>query len=82
MRTGVVCVGGGIMSGDRDVARLRALQEIVDDTGVICIEMTDRVWLGRVADRLVEFSLRVHDLNERLLEARSEVQRLEAVVRE
>lgn len=75
MRIGVVCVGGGIMSGDVDVARLRALQEIVDETGVICLEMTDREWLARVAARLEELSGRV-------VELRAEVQRLEAVVGE
>ena len=75
MRIGVVGVGGGIMSGDVDVARLRALQEIVDETGVICLEMTDREWLARVAARLEELSGRV-------VELRAEVQRLEAVVGE
>jgi hypothetical protein len=75
MHIGVVCVGGGIMSGDVDVARLRALQEIVDETGVICLEMTDREWLARVAARL-------EDLFGRVVELRAEVQRLEAVVGE
>lgn len=82
MRTGVVCVGGGIMSDDLDVARLRALQEIVEEMGSIWLDVDDRDWLARVASRLEGHSVTVRDLNDRLLEVRSEVHRLEAVVRE
>ena len=82
MRIGVVCVGGGIMSDDLDVARLRALQEIVEEMGSIWLDVDDRDWLARVASRLEGYSGRVRDLDARLLEVRSEVHRLEAVVRE
>lgn len=82
MHIGVVCVGGGIMSDDLDVARLRALQEIVEEMGSIWLDVDDRDWLARVASRLEGYSASVRDLNARLLEARSEVHRLEAVVRE
>lgn len=76
MHIGAVCVGGGIMSGDVDVARLRALQEIVEEMGSIWLDQEDHDWLARVAHRLEDYAVRVHDLNERLLESRSEVQRL------